>query len=170
MIANLDISAVGETSVDPRFTTPSYNATVPEPILYIVAQCDNSALEVKSLNSKFEKESMSHLAVITDILILIVMITFYNVIRYNQKDYCKHFDDVTIEAKDFTLQIHQLPLTFAQYKDELSIKYAIWNQIQQKINFYKENKMCFEELDSTIIDIHFAMRDIELLERQRKIA
>ena len=46
-----------------------------------------------------------------------------------QKDYASHFDMYQIEARDFTLVIDKLPASFLQYKDELSLKFAIWKMI-----------------------------------------
>lgn len=47
-------------------------------------------------------------------------------IYYMQKDYALQYDQDTIEARDFTVVIDKLPASFEQYKDELSLKFAIW--------------------------------------------
>ena len=39
--------------------------------------------------------------------------------------------------RDFTIRIIELPKEFAQNKDELSMKFAIWNLIQEKIEDLK---------------------------------
>ena len=44
-----------------------------------------------------------------------------------QKDFVKQFDKTSVEARDFTLVVENLPESFKQYKDELSLKYAIWS-------------------------------------------
>jgi len=52
-----------------------------------------------------------------------------NVIAYMQKDYIEEYDKTTVEVRDFTLVINELPESFKQYKDELSLKFALWAQI-----------------------------------------
>jgi len=54
-----------------------------------------------------------------------------------QRDYVNEYDHTTVETRDFTLVIEKLPETFKQYNDELSLKFAIWDMIQQKINACK---------------------------------
>ena len=44
-----------------------------------------------------------------------------------QKEFVEQYDKEIIEVKDFTLVIDHLPSTFRQYKDEMSLKFAIWN-------------------------------------------
>jgi len=60
---------------------------------------------------------------------MIALILGYNMIYYMQKDYVYQYEQDSIEARDFTLVIDNLPNSFTKYKDELSLKYAIWRMI-----------------------------------------
>ena len=106
---------------------------------------------------------------VSDIVILSALILGYNMIYYMQKDYSEQYDTQVIEARDFTLVIDKLPESFNQYTDELSLKFAIWNMIQKKIALCKEQKLCHEQLDQTIVEINFGSAEIEVLEKQNKI-
>lgn len=79
---------------------------------------------------------------VSDIILLIFLTIGYNLIYYMQKDYSSSFDQFQIEARDFTLVIDQLPESFNQYKDELSLKFAIWKMIQDKIAKCKKQNLC----------------------------
>lgn len=105
----------------------------------------------------------------SDIIILLVLILGYNMIYYMQKDFANQYDQNTIEAKDFTLMINKLPKSFSQYKDELSIKFAIWKQIQEKIEKCKKQGLCPQDLDTSIVEINFGIGDISFLDKQKEI-
>ena len=60
---------------------------------------------------------------------MITLVIGFNWIHYMQKDYIEEFDKTTVESRDFTLMIEQLPESFSQYQDELSLKFAIWDMI-----------------------------------------
>lgn len=74
-----------------------------------------------------------------------------------------------IEARDFTLVIQEIPASFKQYKDELSLKFAIWRQIQNKFKLCKERKYCSPDLDTSIVEINFGLANIECLVKQRQV-
>ena len=63
---------------------------------------------------------------VTDILILTVLIIGFNVIQKSQKDFTETFKMQQVDIRDFTLVIDTLPDSFKQYKDPLSLKFAIW--------------------------------------------
>lgn len=65
--------------------------------------------------------------------------------------------------------INKLPDTFKQYKDELSLKFAIWRQIQEKLERCKRQGLCPRDLDISIVEINFGMEDIEFLNKQKQI-
>ena len=74
-----------------------------------------------------------------------------------QQDFANQFDEETVEMRDFTMRSNQLPESFCQYEDELSIKFAIWQQIQQKIKESKELGVCKEIIEPTIVEINFCI-------------
>ena len=55
-----------------------------------------------------------------------------------QQDFAYRFDEETVEMRDFTIKSRNydkyncLPPYFKKYTDEISLKVAIWNQIQTK--------------------------------------
>jgi hypothetical protein len=46
-----------------------------------------------------------------------------------QKDFAKKYDIQTVEARDFTIIINQLPSGFQHYNNEIDIKFALWNEL-----------------------------------------
>lgn len=105
----------------------------------------------------------------SDVIIIFVLILGFNLIYYMQKDYVQQFDEDSVEARDFTIVIDSLPSSFHKYKDELSLKFAIWKQIQTKFTVCKQQNYCHEDLDTSIVDINFGLANIEYLERQKRI-
>lgn len=105
--------------------------------MYFVGWCKQEKFLVKFTNIELTTEQLALSLTVSDIIILSALILGYNMIYYMQKDYSEQYDNQVIEARDFTLVIDQLPDSFAQHKDELSLKFAIWQMIQQKISLCK---------------------------------
>ena len=57
--------------------------------------------------------------------------------------------------------LYSLPKSFSQYEDEISLKYAIWKQIQEKFEKLKRMKLCSQNLDTTIVEINLGLSDNE---------
>lgn len=105
------------------------NAALPEPMLYLVAHCDDSAFAIRDTSISLTKSQLSMALVVSDILLMTALMIGLNVIAFMQKDYIEEYDKTTVEVRDFTLVINKLPESFKQYKDELSLKFALWAQI-----------------------------------------
>ena len=86
-----------------------------------------------------------------------------------QKDYAEQFSKEIIEVRDFTLIIEKLPQSFDQYKDSLSLKHAIWDQIQTKVKLCKEQGLCDVKIDSSIVDINLQTSDMDICEKQKDL-
>ena len=50
-----------------------------------------------------------------------------------QKDFATQFDEGTVKMRDFTVAKVDLLASFYFYQDNLSLKFAIWKQIQERI-------------------------------------
>lgn len=46
-----------------------------------------------------------------------------------QKDFADKYDIQTVEARDFTVVINQLPQGFHHYNSEIEVKFALWNEL-----------------------------------------
>lgn len=86
-----------------------------------------------------------------------------------QKDYAQEYGKDIVEVRDFTLIIEKLPQSFAQYKDVLSLKFAIWDQIQKKVEACKQQGLCDEQIDTSIVDINIQTSDISFHQKQNEI-
>ena len=61
--------------------------------------------------------------------ILTYIVMYYNLLSYMQRDFADKYDTQTVEARDFTIVIHQLPMGFQDYSNEIDIKFALWNDL-----------------------------------------
>ena len=82
---------------------------------------------------------------------------FSKVTRVLIEDFSQQFDINTVCAKHYTVQIKNLPKSFAQYDDEICIKMAIQEQIVGKIRRW--NEKLGTTIDPTIIDINFILTE-----------
>ena len=81
-----------------------------------------------------------------------------------QKDFVRQYEQDTIELRDFTLVIDKLPESFKQYKDPMSLKFALWSQIQHKIEVCKKEGKCNSNLDPSIVEINIQQSDVDIFE------
>ena len=118
----------GTFDVSKLVDTPHrYDPTVPEPLLYIIGYCDDTDFVIRDTDITLTKDQLSTVLVSFDVFTIIILIIGFNIISYMQKDYIYEFSKTTVGVRDFTLVINKLPNSFRQYKDELSLKYAIWS-------------------------------------------
>ena len=126
---NFDTSSPYAGKFDAANAVEQRNPAIPEPMLYLVAHCDDSAFTIRDTEISLTKSQLSIALVVSDILLMTALMIGLNVIAYMQKDYIAEYDKTTVEVRDFTLVINKLPESFMQYKDELSLKFALWAQI-----------------------------------------
>lgn len=55
------------------------------------------------------------------------------------------------------------------FKDEISMKFAIWKHVQDRITDAKQIGLCDKNLDSTIVDINFGMQSFDVIKKLNKI-
>lgn len=108
--------------------------------------------------------------VVSDIIMITVCIIAFNIIHSMQKDFAEQYSAQTIEVKDFTLAIDKVPETFDQYKNETSMKAALWQKIQDQISTLKSQDKCPANLNTTVISINIGYRDIEKYQKMRDMS
>ena len=106
-----------------------FDAAIPEPLLYIIAECDNQNMQVSGIDIVISKQQLNYFLIVSDAILMTVFIVGYNIISHMQKDFVREFDASVLEARDFTLVIEELPNSFRQHTDELSLKRAIFAQL-----------------------------------------
>lgn len=86
-----------------------------------------------------------------------------------QEDFAQKFDDQTVESRDFTIAIQDLPITYKQYHDIVLMKFAIWDEIQEGIKLAKSQGILKEDLDSTILQINFSHKQNHLALKKKEL-
>jgi hypothetical protein len=46
-----------------------------------------------------------------------------------QKDFCEFFDNQTVETRDFTMMIKNIPAHYSKCNGEIDVKFMVWNEI-----------------------------------------
>ena len=103
-----------------------------------------------------DKETISFLLVIIDIISMLFVLCFINILQKLQRDFSNLFDENTIEVRDFAIKIDKLPPSYKDCVDEIDVKFRLWKQIQEIIQDAKlanDDKLCSQTIDSHIIDI-----------------
>ena len=85
-------------------------------------------------------------------------------------DFSSQYDSQTVEARDFTVVINQIPESFRQNKNEFALKFRLWNEIQDGIALAKKMGMCSKKIDPTILSIDFGMKSNTMLDLKRIIS
>ena len=72
--------------------------------------------------------------------------------------------------RDFTvITEHPLPESFKKYKNYISLKYAIWSQIQEKLEDVKTHKLCPPDVDTTVAEINLGLISYNDLNKLKEI-
>ena len=58
----------------------NFNSQVPEPLLFVVAECDNQNLKIFGINIEFSKNDLVLFLVISDMILISVMLLGYQII------------------------------------------------------------------------------------------
>ena len=103
-------------------------------MFFFVTQCDSNSIKfLRDEATEFSKEQIALVIIGTDMVVTVILIIGYNLMMAMQKDFVKSYDEQTVEARDFTIEIKQLPRDFRRYKTEIDMKFAIWNEMQEAI-------------------------------------
>ena len=60
------------------------------------------------------------------------------------------------------MKVRALPDNFVQYGNENSLKFGLWNEIQDAVKLAKKIGLCGQEVDSSIIQINIGLKDNSL--------
>ena len=126
-------------------------------------------LRLRGLDVEVHKKTIAAWIVFLDMLSMAAILIFINTLILMQQDFANQFDEETVEMRDFTVRSKKLPESFRQYEDEVSIKFAIWQQIQQKIKDAKESGVCEESIDPTIVEINLGINSFDVLNELKRI-
>lgn len=115
------------------------------------------------------RSHVAYFLVITDIVSMSLVLIFVNVLILMQTDFANEYDNRIVEMRDFTVKTSELPADFSKYEDEVSMKFALWDLIQQRIKDAKEAGLCDPDLDSTIVEINFGIKSDIVLNKLKNI-
>jgi len=94
---------------------------------------------------------------------MLTILIFVNLLIILQEEFADQYDDETVEMRDFTVRTNFLPESFKQYTDATHMKFAIWQQIQTKIKDCKAANLLPHDLDSTIVELNFGIKNFDVL-------
>lgn len=72
--------------------TWKYDPTVPEPILYVVASCDNQVIQAAYFDFSLDKDQLHLFVSLFEVVTLTIFLLGHNIIRYMQRDFVKEYD------------------------------------------------------------------------------
>ena len=73
--------------------------------------------------------------------------------------------------KDFTVKTYgsSLPKSLCSFEDEIDIKFAIWDNIQQGFSNFIESDDCHSDIDRTIVSIDLARLNCNFLNQLKEL-
>ena len=85
------------------------------------------------MGQNWDKRQIATLVACFDILTISIFMFTTMVLHHLQISFAEAYDSQTVESRDFTVKIKKLPNSFQQYSNENSLKFALWNEIQDAI-------------------------------------
>ena len=77
--------------------------------MLVFAQCKSDMVKIPYSKATIEKTSLGYIVVVGDFFIILVFISFTNILEKSQKSYVKKFYNDTLEMTDFTIRIKPMP-------------------------------------------------------------
>lgn len=139
------------------------------PNLFVISNCDQQEMHFLLTDISLKKQQIGLMVVIWDMILVAFLILHYNLLIYMQEDFATKYDMQTVEARDFTVVINQLPVGFHQYRSEIDMKFALWWELQEAIQMCKRYQLVSWYMDPTIIDINIIYKDSQRLEKLKEI-
>lgn len=84
---------------------PAYakDNNVPEPLFYVIAECESGALTVNLFGSEISRDGILSAIIGMDFLLFTIFIIGFNFIHRMSKDFVTQFHESVVEVKDFTV-------------------------------------------------------------------
>ena len=98
---------------DPQLPTYAKDDAVPEPLFYVISECESSVLTVNLFGTEISRDGIMSAIMGMDFLLFTIFIIGHNFIHRMSKDFVTQFHESVVEAKDFTIQINKLPKSFS---------------------------------------------------------
>lgn len=131
--------------------------------MVVVYFCETTDIKLAGTDILVSKSKIAIAIVIIDILSMAIILVFVNLLILMQEDFSHWFDVSTVEMRDFSVNTYGLPKSFSHYDDEVSIKFAIWEQIQQKLTDAVEAGIAPKCTDRNITEINFGIKSYSIL-------
>ena len=133
---------------------------------YATASCVPKEVDLKIFEKTLVKipiESFTSFVVFTDILVVIIVALFVEIIERRQNHFARKFETETIEIPDFSLTFRKLPKDHFSLGDEDLLRAKLWHQITKIMEqqYAKENgpDKVMDPVKYSIVDINFARKD-----------
>lgn len=97
--------------------------------MVLVYLCETVDIKLAGTDILVSKSKIAIAIVFIDILSMAIILVFVNLLILMQEDFAHWFDVSTVEMRDFSVNTYGLPGSFSHYNDEVSVKFAIWEQI-----------------------------------------
>jgi len=138
-----------------------------------VTECGNESVKLFG-KTELSKKTLALIIVIFDLISLTSLIIMYAIVTYFQKDFSHSYDLNTVESRDFTSLIKDLPDSFKQYPNKITLRQAIWQSMQKGMDLAEELGLIDlidskGPLDKTIIDINFGYMSNDRIENMKLI-
>jgi hypothetical protein len=109
--------------------------------MFLIAECAADFVKFGGKETDFSKNDAALMVAIFDIVTITVAIFANSIIFYMQKDFTNQYDQQTVESRDFTVVINQIPENFRVCKNEFYLKFSLWSEIQDGIRLSKKMGM-----------------------------
>jgi len=103
------------------------NQSIAEPIMYTLSHCEDNLVKMKGIDVVLYHNEIAVFLIVSDIIIFSIFIIGFNTISRMSKDFVHEFNEKEMSIKNFTVIVSNLGDSFKSYRDETSLKRAIFN-------------------------------------------
>lgn len=95
--------------------------------MYTLSHCEDNLVKMKGIDVVLYHNEIAVFLIVSDIIIFSIFIIGFNTISRMSKDFVHEFNKKEMSIKNFTVIVSNLGDSFKSYRDETSLKRAIFN-------------------------------------------
>ena len=146
----------------------TYNGTLYEPDIFLLAQCDNLQLfnPLSGRQSTMTRQEVGSLLAFLDVICVLVFV-LANIFQHRISEATvEEFKDISLQVSDFSIEVEDLP-PLADYKNQHILKAVLWEYFHKvaaaQPQVIEEMKKT-QKYESEVVDVFFGHKHLESLD------
>ena len=134
---------------------------IPEPILFIVSECNTDAIINPLTDNPMTKSEMGLIVCFIDMLVVVLILVLSSLLEHSQKAYTAKFKEQTLQMSDFSIRVKNLPRDIKFKGKNHILKAYLTEHFESVANEQRiKNGMSHDDIDTKVAHINFGLSEL----------